>query len=251
MRNLFDLTGKKAIVTGGGAGLGYAMTEILLEYGAEVVIVGRSEKVDLAAQTLAVKGKVIPVRGDLGNRTDRERIFTTAYSQLGTLDILVNNAGIQRRHKCEDFPITDWDAVIETNLTAVFDLSQRAGRVMLAKGKGKIINIASLLSFSGGITIPAYAASKGGVAQLTKALANEWASQGINVNAIVPGYMDTEMNTALKNDPARFNSIMERIPAKRWGIPADMQGLLLFLASDASDYIHGAVIPVDGGFLGR
>ncbi len=251
MNQLFDLSGKKAIITGGGAGLGYAMTEVLLEHGAEAVIVGRSERIQEAASNLSAVGKAIPVRGDLGDRVERKRIFAEALDALGTVDILINNAGIQIRHKCEDFPIEDWDRVLETNLTAVFDLCQQAGRVMLQKGRGKIINIASLISFSGGLTIPAYAAAKGGVAQITKSLANEWASRGINVNAIAPGYMDTEMNTALKNNPARYNSLMDRIPAGRWGVPEDMKGLTLLLASSASDYIHGAVIPVDGGFLGR
>jgi 2-deoxy-D-gluconate 3-dehydrogenase len=251
MNQLFDLSGKKAIITGGGAGLGYAMTEVLLEHGAAAVIIGRSERIQEAASNLSAVGQAIPVRGDLGNRDERERIFAEALDALGTVDILINNAGIQIRHKCEDFPIEDWDRVLETNLTAVFDLCQRAGRVMLQKGRGKIINIASLISFSGGLTIPAYAAAKGGVAQITKSLANEWASRGINVNAIAPGYMDTEMNTALKNNPARYNSLMDRIPAGRWGVPEDMKGLTLLLSSAASDYIHGAVIPVDGGFLGR
>ena len=168
----------------------------------------------------------------------------------GHLDILVNGAGIQRRHFCEEFPIEDWDAVLEVNLTATFDLCQMAGQQFIRQNsKGKIINIASMLSFFGGYTVPAYAASKGGVAQLTKALSNEWTGKGINVNAIAPGYMATEMNTALLNDEGRNTEILGRIPAHRWGTPDDMKGLCIFLASDASDYIAGAVIPCDGGYL--
>jgi 2-deoxy-D-gluconate 3-dehydrogenase len=163
----------------------------------------------------------------------------------------VNCAGIQRRSKCEDFPIEYWDDVIEVNLTSVFELCQLAGRIMLNKGKGKIINVASMLSFFGGYTVPAYAASKGGVAQLTKALSNEWAGRGVNVNAIAPGYMATSLNTALINDPARNEKILARIPAGRWGQPEDLKGVIVFLASEFSNYINGAVIPVDGGYLGR
>jgi 2-deoxy-D-gluconate 3-dehydrogenase len=171
--------------------------------------------------------------------------------RLGTLDILVVNHGIQRRAPAADFSIEDWDAVLEVNLTSMFLLDQLAGRVMLARGKGKIINVASLLSYQGGITVPAYAAAKGGVAQLTRALSNEWAARGVNVNAIVPGYMDTDLNAALIADPERNRGILARIPAGRWGRPEDLKGVAVFLASDASDYVSGALIPVDGGWLGR
>ena len=167
----------------------------------------------------------------------------------GKLDILVNCAGIQRRHELEEFPIEDWDEVIEVNLTSCFELCQLAGRIMLKQGKGKIINIASMISFFGGIRIPAYAASKGGIAQLTKSLAVGWAGKGIQVNALAPGYMATDMNTALLEDPVRSSSILSRIPAGRWGVPEDMAGPCVFLASDASDYVNGAVIPVDGAYL--
>ena len=169
----------------------------------------------------------------------------------GQLDILVNAAGVQKRHQSEDFPVSEFEEVLSVNLTAVFELSQLAGRVMLQQGHGKIINIASLLSFFGGYTVPAYAASKGGVMQLTKALSNEWAAKGINVNAIAPGYMATDMNTALLADEKRNAEITARIPAQRWGTEDDMKGPLLFLASDASNYVHGAILPVDGGYLGR
>jgi 2-deoxy-D-gluconate 3-dehydrogenase len=177
--------------------------------------------------------------------------FEECLAQLGTLDILIVNHGIQRRHPAEEFPIEDWDEVLEVNLTSMFMLDQLAGQVMLAKGKGKIINVASLMVFIGGITVPAYAAAKGGVGQLTKALSNEWASRGVNVNAIAPGYMATEMNEALMADPNRSKMISSRIPAQRWGQPDDMKGVAIFLASDASDYVNGAIIPVDGGWLGR
>jgi 2-deoxy-D-gluconate 3-dehydrogenase len=170
---------------------------------------------------------------------------------FGRIDVLVNNAGAQRRHPAEEFPLEDWDYVLAVNLHAVWILAQAAGRHMLAQGQGKIINVASALSFFGGITVPAYAASKGGVAQLTKALSNEWAGRGVNVNAIAPGNMDTEMTEALVGNPQREPLILSRIPAGRWGTPDDLKGVTLFLASAASDYLHGAIIPVDGGYLGR
>lgn len=245
---LFDLSGKTAIVTGGTRGLGRGMAEALVEAGAKVVIFGTSEKVHDAAKEIGATGVMV----DLGDAKAREAGFATALGLLGgRLDVLVNTAGIQRRHKCEDFPLDDWAEVIEVNLTAVFALCQLAGRVMLAQGKGKIVNIASLLSFFGGFTVPAYAASKGGVMQLTKALSNEWAGRGVNVNAIAPGYMATDMNTALLADAGRNAEITARIPAHRWGTGDDMKGPLLFLASAASDYVDGAIIPVDGGYLGR
>jgi NAD(P)-dependent dehydrogenase (short-subunit alcohol dehydrogenase family) len=171
--------------------------------------------------------------------------------EFSKIDILINNAGIQRRHKCEEFPLSDWEAVLQVNLNTVFMLCQLAGNVMLKQGHGKIINLASMLSFFGGYTVPAYAASKGAVAQLTKALANEWANKNINVNAIAPGYMNTEMNVNLVNDTNRNQEILNRIPAGRWGTPNDMKGLAIFLSSSASNYINGAIIPVDGGYLSR
>lgn len=250
---LFDLTGKKALVTGGSRGLGLGMAEGLLEAGAEVIITGVSKKVLTAAADLKEKGyQVSGIRFDLSNREEIKKSFQKVMEKFeGQLDILVNNAGIQRRHKAEKFPEEDWDEVLEINLNSVFFLSQLAAKEMLKKGSGKIINVASLLSFFGGYTVPAYAASKGGVAQLTKALSNEWAARGINVNAIAPGYMDTDMNTALVNDPERNELIMSRIPAERWGKPEDMKGIVIFLASKASNYLNGTVIPVDGGYLGR
>ncbi len=250
---LFDLTGRKALVTGGNRGLGRGMAEGLLEAGADVAIMGRSDSIFSTAQELsqAASREVIACQSDLSDREQLRAGFEECLARLGTLDILIVNHGIQRRHPAEEFPIEDWDKVLEVNLTSMFLLDQLAGRVMLAKGKGKIINVASLMVFIGGITVPAYAAAKGGVGQLTKALSNEWAGRGVNVNAIAPGYMATEMNEALMADPNRSTMISARIPAQRWGQPADMKGVAIFLASDASDYVNGVVIPVDGGWLGR
>jgi 2-deoxy-D-gluconate 3-dehydrogenase len=250
---LFDLTGRKALVTGGSRGLGRGMAEALLEAGADAAILGRSDLVYGTAQELseATGQQVFPIQADLSDRNQLREAFETCIEKLGTLDILVVNHGIQRRAPAEDFPIADWDDVLEVNLTSMFLLDQLAGQVMLAKGKGKIINVASLLSFFGGVTVPAYAAAKGGVAQLTKALSNEWAGRGVNVNAIAPGYMATDMNEALIADPDRSKMILARIPAGRWGEPADMKGVTVLLASAASDYVNAAVLPVDGGWMGR
>lgn len=228
------------------------MAEGLLEEGCEVVIVGSSEGVHRVAEEFHSRGFACHgVQADLGSREQTLACFRSCMKLLGgDLDILVNAHGIQRRHQPEEFPLSDWDDVISVNLSSVFVLCQEAGRVMLPKGRGKIINIASMISFFGGQTIPAYAASKGGVAQLTKALSNDWAGKGIQINAIAPGYMATDMNTALM-DPAnpRYQQITDRIPAHRWGTSDDMKGICVFLASPASDYITGAVIPVDGGYL--
>ncbi|KAF5069170.1 SDR family oxidoreductase [Oscillibacter valericigenes] len=253
MTSLFDLSGKRALVTGGGRGLGLGMATGLAEAGAKVVIIGSSAAAEKSAQALREKGlDVTGLRGDLSDRDGLPVLFDQAVALLGGgIDILLNNAGVQRRNHCEDFTLEDWDTVLNVNLSTVFVLCQLAGRKMLAQGGGKIINMASMLSFFGGFTVPAYAASKGGVAQLTKALSNEWAGKNIQVNAIAPGYMDTEMNTALVNDEGRNAEILGRIPAHRWGRPEDMKGLAVFLASHASDYITGAVIPVDGGYLAK
>jgi len=247
----FELKGKKALLTGGAYGLGKAMAQALLEAGAEVCIIDISQDLNASIKELSEIGRCVGIKADLSKRAERRRAFQKFIKTFGTIDVLVNNAGITKRHKAEEFPIEDWDKILEINLTAVFDLCQMAGKIMLKKGYGKIINIASLLSFSGGITVPAYSASKGGVAQLTKALSNEWASKGINVNAIAPGYMATPLNTALLKDKVRSRQILERIPAGRWGKPEDLKGAIVFLASSASDYVHGAVLVVDGGFLGR
>lgn len=253
MKNMFDLSGKTALVTGGTRGLGRGMAEGLAEAGAKVVIVGSSAGVLKTAEELRAKGlDVAGIRADLGQRDKIPAMFQEALKMLGgKIDILLNDAGVQRRNHCEDFTLEDWDTVINVNLNAVFVLCQLSGREMLKQGSGKIINMASMLSFFGGFTVPAYAASKGAVAQLTKALSNEWAGKNIQVNAIAPGYMATEMNTALINDNGRNTEILARIPAGRWGTPEDMKGLAVFLASDASNYISGAVIPLDGGYLAK
>ena len=250
---LNDLTGKTAIVTGAAQGLSCGMAEGLMEAGAKVCIMDINQKAEETAKQFVEKGyECEAVITDLGNDETREAAFSQAVEKLGGhLDILVNGAGVQRRYPSEEFPLKEWDFVINVNLRSVFALCQLAGKTFMKQdSKGKIINIASMLSFFGGYTVPAYAASKGGVAQVTKALCNEWAEKGINVNALAPGYMATEMNTALL-DPSnpRNAAITNRIPKKEWGTPDDMKGPVVWLASDASDYINGAVIPVDGGYL--
>lgn len=245
--DLFSVRGRRALVTGGSAGLGRAMAEALVEGGANVAVAARSDRVFDTAEEIGA----VPLQVDLADRDQAKALVGRAVESLGGLDILVNDAGAQIRHPAEAFPLEDWDHVLAVNLDAVWILSQAAGRVMLAQKHGKIINVASLMSVFGGITIPAYAASKGGVAQLTKALANEWARHGINVNAIIPGYMATELTEALVGNPDREPLILSRIPAGRWGQPGDLKGTVIFLASAASDYIHGTLIPVDGGYLGR
>lgn len=251
--NLFDLNGKNAIVTGGNRGLGKGIAEGLCEAGAKVIIISSGDTVYDAQNELCKKG--FDVKGfkcNLADESDIKRVFSECMLYFGgKLDIIVNNAGIQRRNKCEEFLLSDWDDVINVNLRAVFTLCQLAGREMIKIGGGKIINLASMLSYFGGYTVPAYAAAKGGVAQLTKALSNEWASKNINVNAIAPGYMATEMNTRLIEDEKRNTEILGRIPAGRWGNPDDLKGVAVFLASDASNYLSGAIIPVDGGYLGK
>lgn len=252
-KETFDLTGRKAMVTGGAGDLGQGMVAGLVESGAEVCILDLSDKAaEIAAEYCAKGYPVCAVKVNVADRDDIRRAFAEALEKLGgKVDILVNAAGIQRRHPCEEFPIEDWDAVIEINLTAVFEFTQLAGREMLKAGYGKVINIASMLTFFGGYTVPAYAASKGGVAQMSKAFSNEWAGRGVNVNCIAPGYMDTAMNVNLVNDPVRNTEILARIPAHRWGTGEDVKGAIVFLASHASDYIDGVVLPVDGGYLGR
>ena len=253
MKKLFDLTGRKALVTGGTRGLGHGMAEGLMEAGASVVIFGTTDHVqDVAAEFRARGFSCQGLKVDVSDPAAREKGFYDAVALLGGLDILVNAAGIQRRHPCVEFPREDWNAVLEVNLNAPFALSQLAAREFLKKPEpyGKIINMASMLIFFGGWTVPAYAASKGGVVQFTKAMCNELAGKGININAIAPGYMATEMNTALM-DPAnpRYEEITNRIPAHRWGTEEDMKGATVFLASHASDYVDGAVINVDGGYM--
>lgn len=253
--NLNDLNGKTAIVTGAAQGLSQGMAEGLMEAGAKVCIIDINPKALETAKFYSDKGfECCAVISDLGNDDTRETDFLKAVEKLGGhLDILVNGAGVQRRYPSEEFPLKDFDFVMNVNLRSVFAMCQLAGRQFIKQdSRGKIVNIASMLSFFGGYTVPAYAASKGGVAQITKALCNEWAEKGINVNALAPGYMATEMNTALMdpNNP-RYKAITNRIPNKKWGLPDDMKGPVVWLSSDASDYINGAIIPVDGGYLVR
>ena len=238
----FRLDGKAALVTGASAGLGAAIAVALAEAGADVACHGNSRSPEATCEAVV---------GDLSAKETPRRLVEETLSEFGRLDILVNNAGIIRRTPAVDYSEEDWAAVIEVNLNAVFRLSQLAGRHMVERGSGKIVNVASLLSFQGGLTVPAYAASKGGVAQLTKALANEWASKGVCVNAIAPGYMRTDNTAALQKDETRNRQILERIPAARWGEPKDLAGAAVFLAAPASDYINGHVLVVDGGWMGR
>lgn len=248
----FKLDGRVALVTGAAAGLGQSIAIALAEAGAEVACHGNTRSPEATCDAVAKTGRTaLAVTGDLAKAETPRHLYDSVVRKFGRLDILVNNAGTIRRAPAVDYSEEDWAAVIEVNLSAVFRLSQLAGRTMIEQGRGKIINIASLLSFQGGITVPAYAASKGGVAQLTKALANEWAGKGINVNAIAPGYMRTANTKALQEDATRNRQILERIPAGRWGEPSDLAGAAVFLASSASDYINGEILVVDGGWMGR
>lgn len=251
MHPLFDIEGKKAIVTGGSKGLGRGMAEGLMEAGVETVIIGFNDGVEKAAAEYCESGyRCYGINANLMNRDEVYRSFRRAMEYLGNdVDILINAAGIQKRHSAEEFPMEEWDQVIAINLSAVFIMCQEAGKIMLKKGSGKIINIASMASFFGGQTVPAYSAAKGGVAQLTKELTNDWAGRGVCINAIAPGYMVTDLNTALLQNKDRSDSISARIPMGRWGSGEDMKGTAIFLASKASDYLSGAIIPVDGGYL--
>ena len=249
----FRLDGKVALVTGSSRGLGQGAAIALAEAGADIALLDRTDATETAERIRALGRRVHPMRCDFITATADElgAAVAQAIDALGGLDILVNNAGTIRRAPAVEYPAQDWDDVLSVNLDAVFHLSQAAGRHMLAQGSGRIINVASMLSFQGGILVPAYTASKHAVAGLTKALANEWAAAGVTVNAIAPGYMATDNTAALRADVERERSIMARIPAGRWGESADLQGTFVFLASEASAYITGAVIPVDGGWLVR
>jgi 2-deoxy-D-gluconate 3-dehydrogenase len=249
--NPFDLTGRAAIVTGANTGIGQAIAVALAEAGADVALAGRSRADETAARVTALGRRAVLIEADFGSTAPVQTVVDEALTAFGRLDILVNNAGIIRRAEAVDFSEADWDAVIDTNLKSLFFLCQAAGRHMLARGSGKIVNIASLLSFQGGIRVPSYAAAKSGVAGLTKALANEWAGRGVNVNAIAPGYIATNNTAALQADETRNRQILERIPAGRWGDPKDIAGAAVFLASPAADYVNGHVLAVDGGWLGR
>ena len=250
--DLFALCGKVALVTGSSRGLGAAIALALAEAGAQVAVHGSHALPEATANRLAKSGsKSFAVTGDVSDPDACTAMIAEVVAKFGRIDILVNNAGTIRRAPAADYSWEDWNKVLETNLSSVFRLSQLAGRHMLAQGGGKIINIASVLTFQGGVFVPAYAAAKGAVAQLTKALANEWAAKGINVNAIAPGYMATDNTAALRADADRSRQILERIPAGRWGNPSDLGGAAVFLASRASDYMHGHILVVDGGWMGR
>jgi 2-dehydro-3-deoxy-D-gluconate 5-dehydrogenase len=251
MHNLFDLTGKVAMVTGAGTGLGQGFALGFAGAGADVVLVDRIEQNETRDRVQALGRRAFPIVADLSQMASIRQVVETALKEFGHIDILMNNAGVIRRTPAVDFSEQDWDDVMAINAKTVFFLSQAVARDMMKRKAGKIINIASLLSFSGGITVPSYAASKGAVAQVTKALANEWAQYGLNINAIAPGYMVTNNTANLRKDPVRTKAIDERIPAGRWGMPEDLQGAAVFLASKASDYVNGHVLVVDGGWMAR
>lgn len=252
MQNAFDLTGRRAIITGGGGGIGGAIAEGLYEAGADILIIGRSESAGQAATRIGSDDRpALSLVVDLSDRTALQNGFEGALDQLGGIDILVTSHGAVEVSDSLEHDINTWDRVLEVNLTSVFLLCQMAARRMVVQGSGKIINIASMYFFFGGLRVASYTASKGGVAQLTKALANEWASKGVNVNAIAPGYVRTQLNEHIWKDPTRSTEIVSRLPIGRWADPDDLKGPAVFLASDASDYLHGVILPVDGGFLAR
>jgi 2-deoxy-D-gluconate 3-dehydrogenase len=251
--DLFRLDGKVALVTGPGRGLGQGMALGLAEAGADVAGLYHVTYEETQAQVEALGRRFLPIQCDLAKASvdDLEAAVGQVVGEMGRLDILINNAGIIRRAPAIEFSEQDWDDVVYVNLKAAFFLAQAAAKVMVGQGGGKIINVASMLSFQGGILVPAYTAAKSGLAGITRALANEWASKGINVNAIAPGYMATDNTAPLRADPQRSTAILARIPAGRWGDPADLSGIAVYLASAASDYMHGAIVPVDGGWLAR
>jgi 2-dehydro-3-deoxy-D-gluconate 5-dehydrogenase len=251
--DLFKLDGKVALVTGAGQGLGQGMALGLAEAGADIASLDRVGCAETCESVRALGRKYFESVVDLREASveDLQAVVARIVKELGPIDILVNNAGTIRRTPALDFSETDWDDVLQINLKAAFFLSQAVARVMMSQGGGKIINIASMLSFQGGINVPSYTAAKSGLAGITRALANEWAKHHINVNAIAPGYMATDNTSALRADPVRSTSILERIPAGRWGTPDDLKGVIVFLASSASDYLNGAIVPVDGGWLAR
>jgi len=252
--NLFDLTGKTALVTGAKRGIGFAMAEGLAEAGADVIATSATIEREGSAIEKAVTAlgrRCICIPCDLSDRASLQAFVQQVKHAHGCPDILVNNAGTIKRKPAAEHPDEYWDSVIQTNLDAPFMLAREFGRDMIERGSGKIIFTASLLTFQGGITVPGYAASKGAISSLTKALANEWAGKGVNVNAIAPGYIATDNTQALREDPDRSESILSRIPAGRWGRPEDFKGATIFLASKASDYVHGSIYLVDGGWMGR
>lgn len=251
MNKLFDLTGMTALVTGGSTGLGQGMALGLAQAGADIVLVDYVESTETAQKITALGRKVLPLVANLMEMSSIPVIMEKSIAQFGKVDILVNNAGIIRRADAIEFSEKDWDDVMLLNSKTIFFLAQAVAKDMMKRNYGKIISTASLLAFQGGIRVPSYAASKGAVAQITKALANEWGKNGININAIAPGYMATNNTTALREDAVREKAIVDRIPAGRWGTPEDLQGAVVFLASHASDYVNGHVLVVDGGWLAR
>jgi 2-deoxy-D-gluconate 3-dehydrogenase len=250
---MFDLKGKKALVTGASSGIGRAIALALAEAGAEVACHSRQPgKAQSVIEEIKSKQRVaVEVKGDLSLPDMPLEVYTQAEKFLGRIDILINNAGMIKRSPAVDFPFEDWQNILEVNLNSVFRLTQIAGRKMIENGGGKIVNIASLLSFQGGINVPAYTASKSAIAGLTRALANEWARHNVNVNAIAPGYIETKNTEALRADETRNRQILERIPAGRWGRAEDIAGAAIFLSSSASDYVNGHILVVDGGWMGR
>jgi 2-deoxy-D-gluconate 3-dehydrogenase len=248
----FSLAGQRALVTGGSRGIGAAIAQALAAAGADVAVHGNRRPAEPTCERVRENGRrALALTGDLADPLVPEALVRATVEGLGGIDLLVNNAGTIRRGPSAETSDEDWLAVIEVDLNSVFRACRAAGSRMLAAGRGKIVNVASLLSFQGGLSVPAYAAAKGGVAQLTKALANEWAGRGVNVNAIAPGYVRTDNTTALQQDATRSRQILERIPAGRWAEPADIAGAAVFLCAPASDYVHGHVLVVDGGWLGR
>ena len=251
-RDLFSLIGKVALVTGANTGLGQGIAVALAQAGANIVAVGRSNASQTQEQVRALGRECFSVTADLERSNQANSIVQQAVARAGQIDILVNNAGVIRRNDALSFTQEELDSALNVNLKTPFFLAQACAQAMLnGSGRGKIINIASMLSFQGGIRTASYTASKSGLAGLTRLLANEWAPQGINVNAIAPGYFETNNTTALRADESRNRDILARIPAGRWGRPSDLAGAAIFLASDASDYVHGTILPVDGGWLAR
>lgn len=248
---MFDLSGQVALVTGANRGLGMGLAQALAAAGADIAAVSTGSSAETGDRVRALGRRFLEIRADLQTLEPLPHIMSQTLGALGRLDILVNNAGLIRRADAVEFSEADWDAVIDVNLKSAFFLCQAAGRHMISAGRGKIINIASMLSFQGGIRVPSYTASKSGLAGITRLLANEWASKGINVNAIAPGYMATDNTAQLRADEKRSSEILARIPAGRWGAPGDLDGAVVFLASRASDYVNGAILPVDGGWLAR
>lgn len=250
--DLFKLDGRVALVTGASRGLGQSMALGLAEAGADIVAVSSSGQVDELEPLIRDTGRSFwTISCDLSQPAARTGLIERVLERTGHLDILVNNAGISQRHPPEDYPLDAWHQLLEVHLHASFDLSQQAARHMLVRGRGKIINIGSVMSYEGGLNIPAYAAAKHALAGLTKSLANSWSRRGINVNCICPGYFETSMSHVLQDDPVRGPQILDRIPVGRWGQPDELAGLCVFLASDASNYMHGSCVAIDGGWLSR